>query len=184
MDHDHDDSCDHDHDHDHDGHDHEEHDDYVPSSPEVLAERRERLSETLNAITLDDLNAHLHAAPEQVRGALMNRLSVRLDPKFIKGGAGRLIRTKIRGLSPSKQVEMAAELTAGLDHESSEFLGEESFELPSREDLDRLVGHLLASHRPVIVRTYLACTAAADAPVAEELDKILLDDARVALVAS
>jgi hypothetical protein len=160
-----------------------EHDelDYEPSSPEVLAERRARLTETLNALTLDDLNTHLHSAPDHVRAALTNRLSVRLDPKFIKGGMGRLIRTKIRGLSPGKQVEMAAELTAGLDQESSEFLGEESFEMPTRDELDRLVGHLLASHPVVIVRAYLACTAAADAPVAAELDKILAEDDRVAL---
>ena len=43
--HEHDENCDHDHEHDHD-------DDYVPSSPEVLAERRARLSETLEAITI------------------------------------------------------------------------------------------------------------------------------------
>lgn len=171
-----------DHEHEHEHGDDCDHDDgYEPSSPEVLAERRDRLSDTLNALTLDDLNAHLLSAPDQVRAALTNRLSVRLDPKFVKGGMGRLIRTKIRGLSPTRQVEMAAELTAGLDHESSEFLGEQSFEMPTREELDRLVDHLLSTHRPVIVRTYLACTAAADAPVAGELDDILRDDPRVAL---
>jgi hypothetical protein len=176
MEHKHDENCDHDHDHDHE---HDE-DDYVPSSPEVLAERRERLAATLEAITLDDLNEHLKSAPAQVRHALTQRLNVRLDPKFVKGGVGKLIRTRLRSLSPTKQVEMAAELTAGLDHESSEFLGEESFNLPSAEDLSRLVDHLLESHRPVIVRTYLACTSAADAPVAVELDRLLLDDPRLA----
>jgi hypothetical protein len=177
--HDHDHEPDHDHDHAHD-HEHDEDDDYEPSSPEVLAERRGRLTTTLEAITVEHLNAHMQSAPEQVRSALTKRLSVRLDPRFIKGGVGRLIRTRLRGLSPTKQVEMAAELTAGLDHESSEFLGE-AFAMPSREDLDRLVDHLLATHAPVIVRTYLACTAAADAPVADELDKILSDDARLVL---
>jgi hypothetical protein len=147
----------------------------------VLAERRERLRETLEAITIDDLNAHLQSAPEQVRQALTQRLSVRLDPKFIKGGMGRLIRTRLRGLSPTKQVEMAAELTAGIDHESSEFLGEETFQMPTAEDLGRLVEHLLKTHRPVMVRTYIACTAAADAPVATELDALLLTDQRLAL---
>lgn len=173
-DHEHDENCDHDHDHD---------DDYVPSSPEVLAERRARLTETLEAISLEDLNAHLRDAPQEVRGALTQRLNVRLDPKFVKGGVGRLIRTRLRSLSPTKQVEMAAELTAGIDHDSAQFLGEESFEMPSREDLDRLVDHLLATHRPVMVRTYIACTAAADAPVADELDR-LLDDPRLALSVS
>jgi hypothetical protein len=177
----------HDHEHDHVhgddcDHDHDE-DDYVPSSPEVLAERRDRLAATLEAITLEDLNEHLKAAPPQVRNALTQRLNVRLDPKFVKGGVGKLIRTRLRSLSPTKQVEMAAELTAGLDHESSEFLGEEAFNLPSAEDLSRLVDHLLQSHRPVIVRTYLACTAAADAPVADELDKLLVDDPRIAVPA-
>ena len=170
-DHEHDENCEHDH----------EHDDYVPSSPEVLAERRTRLTETLDAITLDDLNAHLQAAPPQVRHALTQRLNVRLDPKFVKGGIGKLIRTRLRGLSPTKQVEMAAELTAGLDHESSEFLGEEAFNMPSPEDLNRLVDHLLERHRPVMVRTYIACTAAADAPVADELDALLVNDPRIAV---
>jgi hypothetical protein len=173
--HEHDDNCDHDHDH--------EGDDYVPSSPEVLAERRERLSQTLELITLDDLNEHLKAAPPQVRAALTQRLNVRLDPKFVKGGVGKLIRTRLRGLSPTKQVEMAAELTAGLDHESSEFLGEEAFNLPSAEDLSRLLDHLLERHRAVIVRTYFACTSAADAPVAAEIDKLLVSDPRVAVPA-
>ena len=118
-----------------------------------------------------------------MRNALTQRLNVRLDPKFVKGGVGRLIRTRLRGLSPTKQVEMAAELTAGIDHESAEFLGDESFEMPSREDLDRLVDHLLTAHRAVMVRTYIACTAAADAPVAAELDR-LLDDPRLALSVS
>jgi hypothetical protein len=174
--HQHDENCD--HDHEADGHDHEE---YVSdTSPELLAQRRARLAETLTALTIEDLNAHLEQAPDQVRSALTQRLAVRLDPRFIKGGVGRLIRTKIRGLSPTKQVEMAAELTAGLDLESSEFLGEETFEMPTREDLDRLVDHLLETHPAVIVRAYIACTAAADAPVAAELDS-LLDDARLAL---
>jgi len=171
-DHEHDENCDHDHDH--------EEDDYVPSSPEVLAERRERLAATLEAITLDDLNEHLKAAPPQVRNALTQRLNVRLDPKFVKGGVGKLIRTRLRSLSPTKQVEMAAELTAGLDHESSEFLGEETFNMPSADDLSRLVDHLLERHRPVMVRTYFACTSAADAPVAAELDALLTSDARIA----
>lgn len=173
--HEHDENCDHDHDHDHD-----EHDDYVPSSPEVLATRRARLSETLEAITIDDLNAHLRDAPSEVRSALTQRLNVRLDPKFVKGGVGRLVRTRLRSLSETKQVEMAAELTAGIDHDSAQFLGEEAFDMPSRDDLDRLVDHLLQTHRAVMVRTYIACTAAADAPVADELDR-LLDDPRLAL---
>lgn len=167
-DHEHDENCDHDHEHDHD-------DDYVPSSPEVLAERRARLTETLEAITVDDLNVFLRDAPAEVRNALTQRLNMRLDPKFIKGGVGRLIRTRIRSLSPTKQVEMAAELTAGIDHESAQFLGEETFEMPSREDLDRLVDHLLTTHRAVMVRTYIACTSAADAPVADILDQLLAD---------
>jgi hypothetical protein len=176
----------HDHEHDHvHGEDcdpdHDEHDDYVPSSPEVLAERRDRLSVTLEAISLEDLNAHLQAAPPQVRNALTQRLNVRLDPKFVKGGVGKLIRTRLRSLSPTKQVEMAAELTAGLDHESSEFLGEESFNMPSPDDLSRLIDHLLERHRPVMVRTYFACTSAADAPVADELDALLLNDPRIAV---
>ena len=174
MEHEHDENCDHDHDHDHE-------DDYVPSSPEVLAERRARLAETLEAITLDDLNEHLKSAPPQVRNALTQRLNVRLDPKFVKGGVGKLIRTRLRSLSPTRQVEMAAELTAGLDHESSEFLGEEAFDLPTAEDLNRLVDHLLATHRPVIERTYLSCTSAADAPVAAELDALLTGDPRIAV---
>lgn len=173
-DHEHDENCDHDHDHE---------DDYVPSSPEVLAERRARLAETLEAISIDDLNVHLRDAPGEVRNALTQRLNVRLDPKFVKGGVGRLIRTRLRSLSPTKQVEMAAELTAGIDHDAAQFLGEESFEMPSREELDRLVDHLLGSHRAVMVRTYIACTAAADAPVADELDK-LLEDPRLALSVS
>lgn len=171
--HEHDENCDHDHDHD---------DDYVPSSPEVLAERRARLSETLEAISIEDLNAHLRDAPPEVRNALTQRLNVRLDPKFVKGGVGRLIRTRLRSLSPTKQVEMAAELTAGIDAQSAEFLGEEAFDMPSREDLNRLLDHLLESHGAVMVRTYIACTAAADAPVADELDK-LLEDPRLALSA-
>ena len=171
-DHDHDDDCDHDHDVE-----------YVSdTSPEQLAVRRARLTETLDALTIEDLNGHLQRAPDQVRSALTQRLAVRLDPRFIKGGVGRLVRTKIRGLSPTKQIEMAAELTAGLDHEAAEFLGEETFEMPTREDLDRLVDHLLETHPVVIVRAYIACTAAADAPVAAELDK-LLDDSRLALSA-
>lgn len=181
--HEHDENCD----HDHEGHDHDhgEHEEYVSNTPpELLAERRERLRDTLNAITVEDLNKHLQSAPDQVRAALMQRLSVRLDPKFIKGGMGRLLRTKIRGLSPTKQVEMAAELTAGLDHEAVEFLGEETFEMPSADDLNRLVDHLLGSHSVVIVRTYIACTAAADAPVADDLDALVLNDARLALAAS
>ena len=176
MEHEHDENCDHDH-------EHEEHEEYVSNtSPELLAERAGRLSDTLNAITVEDLNAHLQTAPEQVRSALTQRLSVRLDPKFIKGGVGRLIRTKMRGLSPTKQIEMAAELTAGIDQESSEFLGEETYEMPSREDLERLIEHLLKTHRAVMVRAYLACTAAADAPVADEIDKVLADE-RLALAA-
>jgi hypothetical protein len=162
---------------------HDDEDDYVASSPEVLADRRDRLAATLEAITLDDLNEHLRAAPPQVRNALTQRLNVRLDPKFVKGGVGKLIRTRLRSLSPSKQVEMAAELTAGLDHESSEFLGEETFNLPSADDLSRLLDHLLERHRTVIVRTYFACTAAADAPVATELDALLTSDPRLALSA-
>jgi hypothetical protein len=173
-DHEHGEDCDHEH-------DHEEHDDYVPSSPEVLAERRDRLSVTLEAISLEDLNAHLQAAPAQVRNALTQRLNVRLDPKFVKGGVGKLIRTRLRSLSPTKQVEMAAELTAGLDHESSEFLGEETFNMPTADDLSRLIDHLLERHRAVMVRTYFACTSAADAPVADELDAFLLNDARIAV---
>jgi hypothetical protein len=171
-DHVHGEDCDHDHEHD---------DDYEPSSPEVLAERRDRLSSTLDAITLDDLNAHLQSAPPQVRNALTQRLNVRLDPKFVKGGIGKLIRTRLRSLSPTKQVEMAAELTAGLDHESSEFLGEDSFNMPTADDLSRLIDHLLERHRPVMVRTYFACTSAADAPVAGELDALLLNDPRIAV---
>jgi hypothetical protein len=172
-DHAHGEDCDHDHDED----------DYVPSSPELLAERRDRLAETLEAISLEDLNQHLRDAPPQVRNALTQRLNVRLDPKFVKGGVGKLIRTRLRSLSPTKQVEMAAELTAGLDHESSEFLGEETFNLPSADDLSRLLDHLLERHRPVIVRTYFACTAAADAPVAGELDALLTADPRLAVSA-
>lgn len=170
LDHTHDENCEHDH----------EEDDFVASSPEVLAQRRMRLSETLEAITLEDLNDFLRDAPAEVRNALTQRLNVRLDPKFVKGGVSRLIRTRLRSLSPTKQVEMAAELTAGIDHDSAEFLGDESFEMPTREDLDRLVDHLLTAHRAVMVRTYIACTAAADAPVADELDR-LLDDPRLAL---
>ncbi len=173
-DHEHDENCDHDHAH--------EDDDYVPSSPEVIATRRARLTETLEAISLEDLNAFLRDAPVEVRNALQQRLNLRLDPKFVKGGIGRLIRTRLRSLSPTKQVEMAAELTAGIDHDSAEFLGEASFEMPSREELESLVGHLLETHRAVMVRTYIACTAAADAPVADELDR-LLDDPRLALAA-
>lgn len=175
--HEHGEDCDHEHaDHDHD-------EDYVPSSPEVLAERRDRLAATLDAITLEDLNEHLKAAPPQVRSALTQRLNMRLDPKFVKGGMGKLIRTRLRSLSPTKQVEMAAELTAGLDHESSEFLGEETFNLPSADDLNRLLDHLLATHSTVIVRTYFACTAAADAPVAAELDALLKSDPRLVVSA-
>ncbi len=173
------------HEHEHgDGCDHE-HDEYVSdASPELLGERRARLSATIDAITVEDLNAHLRAAPAQVRDALTQRLSVRLDPKFVKGGVGRLVRTRMRGLSPSKQVEMVAELTAGLDHESSEFLGDEVFALPTTGDLNRLIDHLLERHRPVLVRAYLACTAAADAPVAGELDNFLLNDQRLVLADS
>lgn len=174
--HEHDENCDHDHDHDVE-------DDYVPSSPEVLAERRAKLAETLEAITVEDLNDFLRDAPAEVRNALTQRLNVRLDPKFVKGGVGRLIRTRLRSLTPGKQVEMAAELTAGIDHEAATFLGDETFEMPSPADLDRLVDHLLTTHRAVMVRTYIACTAAADAPVAAELDK-LLDDPRLAVSAS
>jgi hypothetical protein len=174
-DHEHDENCAHDHEHDED--------DYVPSSPEVLAERRGRLAETLDAIALEDLNDHLKAAPPQVRSALTQRLNMRLDPKFVKGGMGKLIRTRLRSLSPTKQVEMAAELTAGLDHESSEFLGEDTFNLPSADDLNRLLDHLLETHSAVIVRTYFACTAAADAPVAAELDALLTSDPRLVVSA-
>ncbi len=170
--HDHDENCDHDHGH--------EEDDYVPSAPEVIAERRARLSATLEAITIEDLNVHLRDAPPEVRNALTQRLNVRLDPKFVKGGVGRLVRTRLRSLSPSKQVEMAAELTAGIDAQAAEFLGEESFAMPSRDELSRLVDHLLPTHSVVMVRTYVACTAAADAPVAGELD-LLLEDSRLAL---
>jgi len=159
-----------------------DHDEHPPVDPAVVAARRARLADSLDAITVDDLNAHLAGAPSEVRQALMKRLSVRLDPKFIKGGVGRLIRTRLRTLSPDKQVEMAAELTAGIDQEAATFLGEESFNAPTPEDLDRLITHLLESHRPVMVRTYLACTAAAEAPVADELDRLLTSDARVAAV--
>lgn len=172
----------HDHEHDEDcDHDHDAAEEYVSdTSPELLAERRERLSTTLDAITVEELNSHLRSAPPQVRDALTKRLSVRLDPRFVKGGVGRLVRTRMRSLAPAKQVEMAAELTAGLDQESSEFLGEEAFALPTIDDLHRLVEHLLKRHSPVMVRTYLACTAAADAPVAAELDDLLVNDARLA----
>lgn len=166
---------------DHAGHDHAA-DDRPPVDPEVAAARRARLAAALDAITVEDLNAHLKTAPVQVRQALMKRLSVRLDPKFIKGGIARLIRTRLRTLSPDKQVEMAAELTAAIDQEAADFLGEEAFEQPTAEDLDRLVTHLIASHRPVMIRTYLACTAAAEAPVADELDRLLASDPRVAAV--
>ena len=176
-------------DHDHEGHeDHEGHDhdhdhkdepERVAVDPEVAAARRACLSATLESITIEDLNKHLSGSPPQVRQALTQRLSVRLDPKFIKGGAGRLIRTRLRTLAPDKQIEMAAELTAGIDQESAEFLGEEAFDTPTPADLDRLIDHLLITHAPVMIRAYLACTAAAEAPVADELDRLLADDPRV-----
>ena len=167
---------DNDHDHDHGEHDHE------PTEAEVaLARARvERLSATLDAIPLSDLDAYLKRAGLQVRNAVAGRLALRLDPKFLKGGIGRLVRARIRKLPAHAKLELAADLTAPIDTATSEFLGD-SYESPSAEQLDALVAQLVESFPASIVRSYLSVTAAAQAEAAEELDRMLEDDPRLAL---
>lgn len=171
----------HDHDHDDGDHDHD-HSDHEPTEAEIaLARARvQQLSDALEAISLEELDAHLAKAGLTVRKAVAAKLALRLDPRFLKGGIGRLVRARIRKLHPHARVEMAAELTAPLDAETVEFLGE-SYEEPAAEQIEALVDHLVATFPVSLVRTYLAVTAAAQATVAPQLDGLLRDDPRLAL---
>lgn len=164
----------HDHDHDHD-HDHE------PTEAEIALarERIDRLSASLDAIPLDELDRYLSRAGLDIRKSIAARLSLRLDPRFLKGGMGRLVRARMRKLGPQGRVELAAELTAPVDAQTAEYLGDD-YESPTDEQLDGLVDHLIGSYPASLVRTYLAVTAAAQAEVAPTLDRMLGDDTRLA----
>lgn len=171
-----------DHDHDHGDHDHGDH---QPTEEEIaLARARvERLSDALEAISLEELDAHLAKAGLTVRKAVAAKLALRLDPRFLKGGIGRLVRARIRKLHPHARVELAAELTAPLDVVTAEHLGEASYENPSEEQIEGLVDHLVERFPVSLVRTYLGVTAAAQAAAAPQLDRLLIEDPRLALQA-
>lgn len=166
----------HDHEHD-DDHDHG----HEPTEAEIeLARARIAcLSESLDAISLDALDRHLSRAGLGVRKAVAGRLSLRLDPRFLKGGIGRLVRARMRKLAPQGRLELAADLTAPIDEQTQAFLGDD-YEAPSEEQIDGLVDHLLESFDPALVRTYVAVTAAAQAEVAPLLDRMLAEDSRLA----
>ena len=166
---------------DHDQDDGAEDDGDAPS-PEAEARLR-RLGEALASISLEDLDAVLRTSPPDSRMRLNKLLGIRLDPRFVKKGLGRLIRPKLAKLSVRGQIEVSAELTTPLETAGIELLGEDTYEHPSNDDLGRLVNRLLETWPVPVVRTYLACTAAAEAPVAEELDRLLDEDDRLAVAA-
>lgn len=168
---------DHEHDapHDHEGDDGDEGRVRVEASPERLA----RLDAELAALTVDDLDAGMRALPGDQRRTLVQRVGIRLDPRFLKGGMGKLVRGRIARLDARGRLELAGDLTTGLERDAMELLGEESFESPSADDIERLVDHLGGKWPLPLVRTYLACTAAAGAAVAEQLDELLEGDPRL-----
>lgn len=169
-------------DHTHDGDDHEHHDadpTEASSQPAADPERLARLDRELAALSVADLDTGMRALAVEQRRALAQRVGIKLDPRFMKGGMGKLIKGRIGRVGTRGRLEVAGDLTMGLERDGMELLGEESFESPSSEDIERLVEHLSAKWPIPLVRTYLACTAAAEAPVAAQLDELLETDPRL-----
>lgn len=133
---------------------------------EVPAEVVAGLAAALAELTVDDLNALMSGAPVEYHGGVLGLIGVKVNLRFIKTGAGRLMLGPFRRRSAQIPVQVGElVLTARLNDAVADELGD-SFDDPTVVELEELAATLEQSWSPRIVTAYLWSVAASDAPAA------------------
>ncbi len=151
-------------DHDHDDHDHDgdvDHEHHEPDKALVAA-----LKADLVALTAADLDLLLATGDMEYRTEVMRTLKVKLNPRFLRTGMGRMLRPQVARLADRLPVETAdLLLLAPLSPVVEELLGDR-FDDPSRADVDEVAAALVERFGPRITRAYLLDVAVSEAPAA------------------
>jgi hypothetical protein len=120
----------------------------------------------LAALTAADLDLLLASGDMGYRTEVMRTLKVKLNPRFLRTGMGRMLRPQVARLADRLPVETAdLLLLAPLSPVVEELLGDR-FDDPSRADVDEVAAALVERFGPRITRAYLLDVAVSEAPAA------------------
>ncbi len=156
---------DHDHaDHDHDDHDHDgdvDHEHHEPDKALVAA-----LKADLVALTAADLDLLLATGDMEYRTEVMRTLKVKLNPRFLRTGMGRMLRPQVARLADKLPAETADLLLLPPLSPVVEALLGDRYDDPSPADVAEVGAALVERFGPRITRAYLLDVAVAAAPAA------------------
>ncbi len=141
-----------------DDHDHAHHE---PDKALLAALRAD-----LAALTPADLDLLLATGDMAYRSEVMRTLKVKLNPRFLRTGMGRMLRAQVARLADRLPVETAdLLLLRPLSPVVEELLGDR-FDDPSAADVAEVSTALVVRFGPRITRAYLLDVAVSEAPAA------------------
>lgn len=145
------------------------------SAGEAIADLRMRLE----VLTAGDIDLLAKVSGPQWRDGVGRVTKIRLDPRFVKAGYGRLVLRPLRRIGASSPLDVAELLLLpALSPRAERVLGER-FDNPSPEDVAELVQALLGEFPARIVACYLASAIAGEAPGAAAIAEVLAGDERL-----
>lgn len=155
------------HDDDHHDDDHPHHDDdgdhrhHEPDKALLAA-----LTSDLTALTAADLDLLLATGDMEYRTEVMRTLKVKLNPRFLRTGMGRMLRPQVARLADRLPVESADLLLLPPLSPVVEALLGDRFDDPSAADVAEVAAALVERFGPRITRAYLLDVAVSEAPAA------------------
>lgn len=151
-------------DHDHDDHDHDgdvDHEHHEPDRALVAA-----LKADLAALTAADLDLLLATGDMGYRTEVMRTLKVKLNPRFLRTGMGRMLRPQVARLADKLPAETADLLLLPPLSPVVEALLGDRYDDPSPADVAEVGAALVERFGPRITHAYLLDVAVSDAPAA------------------
>ncbi len=139
-----------------------------------------RLDTALLTLDDDSLRRGLAGITEKHRQELATQLNLPRATMHLGDALAPLVRRKLRGLPPDRQLTVATAITNRVNEATVQALGESSDD-PTRADLDAALPGVVAEEGVPLVRLMLASYAVSDAPCREVMRELLDTDEQFAL---
>lgn len=141
--------------------DHDDHGHHEPDKALMAALRAD-----LAALTAADLDLLLASGDMGYRTEVMRTLKVKLNPRFLRAGMGRMLRPQVARLADRLPAETADLLLLPPLNPVVEKLLGDRFDDPSAADVAEVAAALIERFGPRIARAYLLDVAVSEAPAA------------------
>lgn len=139
------------------------------------------LKQRLLQLGPDDISLLAKTSGPQWRSGVARVTKLRLDPRYVRSGYGRLVLPALQRLASASPLEVGELLFLPAMNPRAERLLGQAFDEPSAEQVRALVAALLAEFSAPLVASYLLTVIVGGAPAAAVVKGVLDEDERLSL---